>query len=1097
MQGGQRGHGHGHHGHHAQSQKPEYVLKRANDLINSANSGTSNGEEKRWALELLHGFIGAKKKLSQWSKEIESIMKRHVELCIDLKNHHFAKDGLHQYRNLCQQLDPASLETVILHLLDRTEAQAGAARSRVQEGAALISDLDEAGESPESLLMSSMTEESDKERSTRELVVPWLKFLWETYRAVLELLHKMPKLEKVYHKTCEKAFKFCLDYERKIEFKRLCDMLRLHLASLQKNAATPTAARTTRNAWDWTPEAVDLHLQTRFLQLETATSLDLWNEGFRTLEDIYSIMVAGRKTSRPKLMSVYYEKLTRIFWVSENHLFHAYASFRYYNLVSEFRRDFKPDERSILASSVLLSALSVPSLRDAEAANASPLVLTNVIPGADDDDVATEKQQQIAALLDFQANPTRKSLLAEIVAKGVVGDVLPELSGLFDDMETRFQPLTLTKNIVKAITHIKSIPQLAVYAVPLQRVAVFKVVQQLSKVYDVVKLSFLRKILEGLEDISPNLVERIMIDGVIRKQLQLRIDHVAQVVRFGASVVNETLIVENQVQFFGSKLQEVSKLVVGLSRTPEIEQAKVSARREFLATMRSTADKEHTLVLERRNIIEQRKIEVEKVQEERERITILIAEAEQARLQAEEQARLDKERLVREAEKAKVQQEKDECKKIRMDLHKLGVVYEEADLLAMPAEKRNGLVAQAMQDAMKAKDDQERKLLDQAKKLDHITRALRIESAEVIKQKHVVQAAQDAEKHQGTIVDFIANSKIQHQKELVEKKRWEPLQIHKAYFDQVIVKAQRSMYDAELDHLKMKALQEHRTRKVLRARQMWDEELQRIEEEEELAKERRDKEERDRIEAEQYEMLRRQRADEEEAERSRVREKELQAKSLEQARLAKLAEAKRLQQETVVAPTPAPAPAPASSWSRTSASATSGDARAAKPSFEKSERGFGDRSERPERSERGFGDRSGPERSDRGFGDRAGPERADKGFGDRAGPERSERGFGDRSGPERSERGFGERSGPERSFGDRSSAEKTDRGFGDRSGPERSDRGGFERGAASKESGNSWSRGTAPQPRTDSRPADSEKWRWANAILFNFLTRIIPTFFHV
>ena len=115
-----------------QAQKPEYVLKRVNDLINT--SGNGNGEkEKQWALELLHTFIGSKRKVSQWSKVFESIMKRHLELCVDLKNHHFAKDGLHQYRNLCQVLDPGSLEVVILHLLDLTEARANAARQRANK----------------------------------------------------------------------------------------------------------------------------------------------------------------------------------------------------------------------------------------------------------------------------------------------------------------------------------------------------------------------------------------------------------------------------------------------------------------------------------------------------------------------------------------------------------------------------------------------------------------------------------------------------------------------------------------------------------------------------------------------------------------------------------------------------------------------------------------------------------------------------------------------------------------------------------------------------------------------------------------------------
>lgn len=88
-------------------------------------------------------------------------------------------------------------------------------------------------------MLSSMTEEGSKDRTDREVVVPWLKFVWETYRAVLELLSKNAKLDKVYHRTCEKAFKFCQENKRTLEFKRLCDMLRIHLSSLQKLAQSP------------------------------------------------------------------------------------------------------------------------------------------------------------------------------------------------------------------------------------------------------------------------------------------------------------------------------------------------------------------------------------------------------------------------------------------------------------------------------------------------------------------------------------------------------------------------------------------------------------------------------------------------------------------------------------------------------------------------------------------------------------------------------------------------------------------------------------------------------------------------------------------
>ena len=45
-----------------------------------------------------------------------------------------------------------------------------------------------AGQTPESIMMSTMTDNGDEERRDRAVVVPWLKFLWETYRTVLDIL---------------------------------------------------------------------------------------------------------------------------------------------------------------------------------------------------------------------------------------------------------------------------------------------------------------------------------------------------------------------------------------------------------------------------------------------------------------------------------------------------------------------------------------------------------------------------------------------------------------------------------------------------------------------------------------------------------------------------------------------------------------------------------------------------------------------------------------------------------------------------------------------------------------------------------------------
>lgn len=66
------------------------------------------------------------------------------------------------------------------------------------------------------------------------------------------------------------AFKFCLQYTRKAEFRKLCDNLRMHLTQIQRHHNQSTAINLNN------PESQSMHLETRLVQLDSAISMELW-----------------------------------------------------------------------------------------------------------------------------------------------------------------------------------------------------------------------------------------------------------------------------------------------------------------------------------------------------------------------------------------------------------------------------------------------------------------------------------------------------------------------------------------------------------------------------------------------------------------------------------------------------------------------------------------------------------------------------------------------------------------------------------------------------------------------------------------------------
>ncbi|RHY76444.1 hypothetical protein DYB38_007689 [Aphanomyces astaci] len=704
-------------------QKPENALKRANELLNTPNADAGVVKrQKRNALEILHEALIAKKNRT-WQPTHEVLMVTYLNITIDLQLGRIAKDGLHQYRNLVLAQNPASLEKVLLFFVSESEKRVAEARKHSTELSILASVDLESSQSPEAVMMSTTTAEDSADRTDRALVLPWLRFMWETYRTVLDILRCNTKLEGLYKQVALSAFAFCRTYVRKIEFRRLCEILRTHLYTMQRHEATPTtqSIRQMRGWEGWSAESVELHLTIRFDQLDAATHLELFTEGFRTVDDIHAIMQFWATPPKAAIMATFYKNLAHIFYVSKNNLLHAFALFKYYTLLQREGTVLPDPEQRQLASAVVLASLSIP-IR-----NHHSILLENAETAAG---LLEEKDEHMAALLGYP--PTRRQLLDDMTSLRIVNTALPEVAALYDQLyrSSAIDPLRIVSQIQPSLAVLTSHSSLNAYVPFLEELTIHLVLEQLTHVYSSVTLSHFYNMTNGLSSASPREIEQLIVRS--RKDptasVRVRIDHASQCMRF-----SPVLAFESQAKHLtrlGKSLQTVLDKVT--PPPPSCSSVTLAAKKTLPAT--------RAAMLHRRVRIEQHKEAFEKLQVEKAKADArkkAEAEAHRAKLEAD---RLEHEAKKRELEKVQKIKEDIARKDAKSILAKLGKDTADVDFDTMDKAK---LLQEAKDKALKAKEDAQRKLKDAARTLDHIVRATREAEFPILHAQFQAKQAQD------------------------------------------------------------------------------------------------------------------------------------------------------------------------------------------------------------------------------------------------------------------------------------------------------------------------------------------------------------------
>ena len=725
------------------------------------------------------------------------------------------------------------------------------------------------------------------------------------------------------------AFDFCLKYTRKTEFRRLCELLRNHVQTAAKYSAQMHAI----NLND--PDTLQRHLETRFQQLNVAVELELWQEAFRSVEDIHTLLSLSKRPPKNVMMANYYEKLTRIFLVGENYLFHAAAWSRYYNLLRQSaayvaagqskKADNPPASEADLqkaATFVVLSALSIPVISTSRSRGAM----------IDFDEARKNKNSRLTTLLGMSQAPTRAGLFRDVLSKALLRRAQPQIRDLYNILEVDFHPLSICQKISPILAQIGADEELQKYIVPLQQVILTRLFQQLSQIYETVDLAFVQSLAEFPEpfQVTRGMIEKFIMNGNKKGDLAIRMDHATGVLSFDVDVFSSAKAVHagsaagsaetgsvQRLQSTPSQIvrSQLTRLAEAMYTTcryidPSFNEARIKARDAALARAKAGAEQEHLDVLARKEVIQKRKDKASEAQALREKEVARKKALQEQALQQAEALRLAEEQRIREAKRMASERElikKQEVESMLKDMKLQDLELEDLENL-----DSNKIRMIKLQQLEREKNTIAEKLRVTSKRMDHLERALRIEEAKKLPEDYAKQRERDVAAYELIKAQTLKDAEQKHKEDVELKHRLTRLMPFYESFRADLHEHRRDMFEKrrrdaerELEKQVNQRRKEYRERKIREKREREEKERALREAEERAAKEK--EEELQRQEARKEEMARIR----EEREKEREKAKEAQAR---QQQREEEAMARRKAEKAAAAPVPirerAEAPAP-------------------------------------------------------------------------------------------------------------------------------------------------------------------------------------------
>jgi len=781
--------------------KPEQALRKATDLLKiKADEEEKNPEEaknfkrEQQALKILSEVI-KNRKFRQWNPKFHpDIFKQYIELCVKLQKSYAAKEGLYSCKTMAQHQHPEELNNVIRYYMKLAKERIISAKKESKESLDSLKEVNDLDEyvTPETLL-SAVTSAEDTDRADRQHLTPWVRFLWDCFRQCLDILRNNRNYEELYQHVAENACKFCVEYERNNEFRKLCDTLRQHLKMItdpSQHKVTGSRAQTqiilvSNKIEKNHQKSQEIQTLLRIKQLETAISLKLWQEAFKAIEDVYAIQQFTRRSVKAfahqsRFKSEFLLHISRVLREAGQPLFHAASCHKIFQINQTMNKNITAKELSKLASRTVIATLAIP-LNEKQHGLGRMLDMGNQ---------ALEKHQRLANILAYDGIPNRDQLVQDIQWRHVIRYVPDPLKNLFKNLEIEFNPLRLADRVEKCLNFMKSEENenrdiLFPYLDQIHHVTASRVIKQISETYETIDFQRLLSLVPFYDKFE---LEQHILDAARCGDLRVKIDHAQQSVIFGSvfdpaplcvQVSNDTGLgrIQGQQekdwlnQHLNSVLTALTKASVML-RTEEDRQLQVENFQNAVKHFQKNDEKVVNMFSRRKNEIEVTKEEKEKQESERLKKKRHDKEKERLRREEDEAARIEKEKADRE-ERYKV--EKEESDKINYVTDKLNELKKDDKMLAWceflePDDfmnmNENEVIDKQIEGARAMKIQMKKALSKAEEDCDFFERAMRQKATEVRKLSLSRRIKEENEHRQKSYNDMIERAAKQHASDL-------------------------------------------------------------------------------------------------------------------------------------------------------------------------------------------------------------------------------------------------------------------------------------------------------------------------------------------